>query len=40
MQCRFVVVVVVIDFGNCGRSTELIELLSLPIHSFEDLLIE
>jgi hypothetical protein len=42
MQCRVVVVVVVavVDFGNCVRSAELIELLSFLIHLFEDLLIE
>jgi hypothetical protein len=41
MQCCVIVIVVaVVDFGNCVRSAELIELLSLLIHVFEDLLIE
>jgi hypothetical protein len=41
MQGRVVIVVVaIVDFGNWVRSAELIELRSLLIHVFEDLLIE
>jgi hypothetical protein len=42
VQCRVLVVVVgtIVDFGNRVRSADLIGLLSIPIHLFEDLLIE